>query len=1176
MVLLNGRDEFPVYSLDTAEMRFRRCALMMKTSPLFLSTQPTDLSDLEDEKTNIRAVNLYTLIVRDAQRDESNFEAFFTQNREMLSKIPPRVVLNIWLRNLTSGYEEMKLFLEVDLLTQFISMPEFSDIGVADLDKIYSEAQYDPLPGIEAFLEEQAEAEANIGNFTQVVPVEMDHLETERINFEVPFPFEGDLVEIFDRFRVSEMLPYVNNGPSRHKVHRNFTQLEEEWVQGVEETVQFYVFNRKVLLSKFNSKNYSEGTIVMGKKGEAILAIETIVGAFNNRDEVLERIFSALGSGFDKRKIEQRSIDSVVNIPKQRFNKFIFNDLIFLNPILQDLCFISETTRVGKKLFSFSYQPSGTEKKITIKLTETDVETKDQRKNKILYPLNTRYVRVRINRAQNERTAREVAEFVGRVFTLYNQHHSEITSEYTQFIPTFVELPPVAVKHNLGKEKSLHDLLPSVFLPGYARQCQKPPLIVDELVKGKEARARNYVLHGVDPYTQVLQFPREEEEGEQHWYACPNSKYPYPGLRKNILENSEQYPYVPCCYTRDQVEKKNFREYYLGYKIEEARTAFSHILKTPKFLSKGELGTVPANLSTLFESFIATSAKNVIFYRTGVPRSPTSFLDAVGTALGRSVNPQDLPRFLSSCRQNAYSQTTVQLQAILNSGAYLNPSLFYRAVEEFCGCYIYIFTRSEDGNGTIVLPPHQHVYYRYSRERRPIVLVLEHLGSESDAAEYPQCEPILFVEEKKNHFNYSAEFGAQVDTLFRTSVEWHAGTHNVTDIDPSVILPGTMAQGIDVLGKTRFLVVKYKNKELYVLTDPLPPLILPERAQTKNNEVEVCEEFIRDLGFTVVGITPDSYVVTRRGFRYSLPYAISTTSEMGTYNYAQKVARYLQEYTYWLYSRWCDQKKLEISTENTNTFAREQFVVNPEYRYPKIPRKFGLKSGYMSREKLIVPSLETAQRLVFSLDLLIVRDPQRTRQYREQDLIQDYYLDRNDFVQSEDALIFTSDRSVLEWLEGDTNEHLLHLTPPSENPKVVPKGEEKKWTKMKLDELKKLCQSQGLKISGSRELLISRLQNPGLPENQAEEKKGVPTFYLKIREEVFLVQPAVSFDNAVFLAAFWNKYGYAIRSSEEDQESGYMYYVFESPDQVRTEGESANKVVVWNEGGEMKYAALLR
>lgn len=1171
MVLLNGKYEFPLYSLDTPEMRLRRCAYMLKTSPLFLHTQPVDLSELEDEKTNIRAVNLYNLIVQNAQKDENNFGDFFLANKAILAKIPPRVILYVWLRNLASGYESVKMFLEVDLLTQFSGIPELADI--TSLDKIYNDAQYDPLPGITAFLEEQAQIEASVSGFTRVVPVEMDRLETERINFEVPFNFEGDLVEIFDRFRVSGLVPYVNNGASRHKVHREFTNLEEDWIRGAEDTVQFYVFNRKVLPAKFNPKNYSEGTIVMSEKGGAILAIETIVGASNNRDEVLERIFTALSLPFDRNiKIEQRSIDSVVNIPKQRFNKFIFNDLIFLDPILRELCYINETTRVGKKLFSFFYQPAGAEKKVTIKLTETDVETKDQRKNKILYPLNTRYVRVRINRAQDEKTAREVAEFVGRVFTLYNQQHTQITSEYKRLIPTFVELSAVAIKHNTGKDQSLHDLLPTVFLPKYARKCQKPPIIVDELVRGKEGRARNHVLYGVDPYTQVLQFPRSEEEGEQHWYACPNAKYPYPGLRENILENRDQYPYLPCCYTRDQVDKNKFREYYLGQKIEDARTTFTHILKTPKFLTKGELGTIPANLSTLFESFVS---RNVIFYRTGVPRSPTSFLDAVGTARGRSVFAQDLGRFLSSCRQNAYGQTTAQLQAILNNGSYVNPSIFYRAVEEFCGCYIYIFTRTDDGNGTIVLPPHQHVYYRYARERRPVVLILEHLGSESDAAEYPQCEPILFVEEKKNRFDYSPDFGAKVDSLFRSTVEWHAGTHNVTDISLSVILPGTVAQGIDAFGKTRFLVVKHKGKEVYVLTNPLPPLALPEKAQCKNNEVTTIEEFIRDLKFTLLRITPDVYLVKREGFQYSLPYSISTTSEMSTYNYAQKVARYLQEYSYWLYSRWCERKNLEISTENTNTFAREQFVVNPDYRYPKIPRKFSLTSGYMSNQKLIVPSLETAQRLVYSLDLLITRDPQRTRQYRTRELIQDYYLDRNDFVQDENTLIFTSVQSLADWLEGDNNEHTLHLTPPTENVEVPAEGEEKKWEKMKLDELRKLAHSRGLKTSGPKELLISRLQNPGLPENRSEEKKGVDTFYLKIQEEVFLVQPADSFDNAVFLANFWNKYGYAIRSSEEDQTSEYMYYVFESPSQVTKEGNSRNKVLLWNEAGTMKYAALL-
>lgn len=1106
MVFLNGQP-FPVYGIDTQETRVRRAALMMKTHPLFLSTEPKELADLDND-TNVIAVNLLDLMKTSAETGD--FVSFYREIDGMYGASFD-VILHMWLKFVPD------LDNSIDMITMIIEN-EFPGVNVRSIREYQGN---DQTSEIRNFLEEQSRIENELQNFnSDIIPVEMSEIEVQKITFEVKFNLDVDLVEIFDRLKVSPELPYVNNGGDRHKIYRNFKNIGVNWEFGMPTRVQFFVLNTRFPPSKFQEKAYSQGVIALAEtRGEAIMQIETVVGAKNNLEDLLSRVFSSLQ--IDQKsviKISQHSINSVVNIPKQRFNKYILADIISNDPLVSSLCYIDESVKIGRirSSVSFFYQPTGAENRITISFTETPVELKEYRRNPQMYPMDSRYIRVHINKVKNEETTKEIANFIGRVFKIYLDKKDEIAQVYSSYIPGFAELEEKKTRGGTQRGTRLQDIVPDVFIPGYARACQNPPSLADELVKPILNRANNFIITSPTPqHTQALLFPKTPEEGPQHWYVCPPGKYP--GLRVNSLGNSAKFPYLPCCYPIDQTAKKNYKNYYLDYDIKDDTSVYTHILTTPKFLNKGELGTVPSNLDSLFQNLMREKME---FYRTGTPRSPYSFIDAVSIAMGRQLIRKNVSdEMFAACRQNAFGMSITQLkEKFMDPEEYINPAVYYRALEEYFNCYIYLFTRTEGQQGAVMYPLHRHTFLRYKRDsNRPIVMILEHMGAESDAAVLPQSEIIIATVSSKNSERtmfFSGEFANKIDTMYKNTIQWYSGLMKIEDVDPN-LFKNITSQGIDSLGKTRSLAVSLGKRTVYVITDPLPPLTLLEKSSFANNSIETINEFIRIENLELVSITPDRYIVRKGGRMFYLPYSVTGKTTLGVYNQNQRIARYLQEYTYHMYSIYA--RKHGMNPNNINTFLREKTIVKANYSYPKVSRRFDLNGPYLEKERLIVHNLEMAQRLGYSVELMMRRNQKLLEDYAGFDLIQEYYLDKNDFTTDNNTVILMTDEALRNWIEEKDVEYNLHIIPTS------------------------------------------------------TEK----TFYLSFQEKVVLIQLAESFEAAVYASKVWNEEHYNGSGIIEDSESDYSYYIFETPEKITQFGVSPNRVLVWREEDQLYYGAIL-
>jgi len=158
-----------------------------------------------------------------------------------------------------------------------------------------------------------------------------------------------------------------------------------------------------------------------------------------------------------------------------------------------------------------------------------------------------------------------------------------------------------------------------------------------------------------------------------------------------------------------------------------------------------------------------------------------------------------------------------------------------------------------------------------------------------------------------------------------------------------------------------------------------------------------------------------------------------------------------------------------------------------------------------------------AQRLGFSIELLMRRNSKKLAEYRTYELIQDYYLDKNDFTPDNNAVILMTDEALRNWITEKSVEYNL-LTLPTKDENI---------------------------------------------------------FYLSLKGQIVLIQKAETFESAVNISRTWNEQGYNTRSVVEDIDSNYSYYLFESPKDITIHGNSKNKVLVWREDDELYYGAIL-
>ena len=157
---------------------------------------------------------------------------------------------------------------------------------------------------------------------------------------------------------------------------------------------------------------------------------------------------------------------------------------------------------------------------------------------------------------------------------------------------------------------------------------------------------------------------------------------------------------------------------------------------------------------------------------------------------------------------------------------------------------------------------------------------------------------------------------------------------------------------------------------------------------------------------------------------------ISTIDE---YNKYKKLARYITEYIYWLYSKYLHEKNINSyidmnSVEILKDFKNKYIRIDENYDYNTRPiyKIFSMDSGVILGNKLVLKSEENLKRLFYILKLMLNRNSEKIMTYYTRKTIENYYVDITDFNQYNFQIILEGEKSILKWIDEKNKKNIIY------------------------------------------------------------------------------------------------------------------------------------------------------
>jgi ubiquitin C-terminal hydrolase len=788
-------------------------------------------------------------------------------------------------------------------------------------------------------------------------------------------------------------------------------------------------------------------------------------------------------------KVIEKSVSGYFHIPFINFNKYVFADLVMNNEVFTRIVNIDEQKKATKKrtYIYFNHPSTGyltgtiTGKKMNSIIKKTDYKIATE--NLEFFPDSQPFVRISVSVAQNTKSVEIFQEMLKRLFSIYDEEFVQIVQDYKVYIPDFgdsnlQEDDDEEEDDDDGKEDDkgekrkrrvknvkLSEYAPDLFVSDYTRKCNQsrmPSIVSEEEALTLKEQGKDVMKFPRDPIKNGVVFPSDGEN--QHYYICNHKEHPYVGLKENKLSNSDIYPYTPCCFKAEQSEKDEFRRYYKGEEMAEPKPNKYDIIKTGKILKYNKFGTLPSNIESFFnmtDTSMTDNSKDANqnkyeYIRKGMFRNENSFIacvmeafadetdlskvekdeDAMADYFNRIREQLNQPDLIACCRQEFYDLNTQEIsEIILNLDIYFDPKLFVHLLEELYDCNIFIFSKKVV-DGDLQLPRHLQSYYKNRKEKRSI-FIFEHVGGETDNALFPQCELIV----KKNTENpsdvkgvFSYDEAKNVIKLYSTIRESYALSKYIEE----VVFPfenfQIESQVIDTYGKTRVLNILHNGKLLSLFVSPIQPIRVKETTEiyvydyTYGDDVSIAD---------TIGLKLDKTKTEAKGTIGNVSVSIMiknhTNSVLETYNFNKKMARYLSEYTFWMFSKYLKDNNLHIENYNDimrhiHDFSQTSFVIIDDYDYKHkgyISKLFSLTSPILQDEKIIVRNEETIRRLVYVLKLKVTRDPKSIYNYYDKLFIQDYYLELTDFDTFNNQKLLFGEESIQKLIDEYKKEYVL-------------------------------------------------------------------------------------------------------------------------------------------------------
>ncbi|BCB67549.1 hypothetical protein [Lymphocystis disease virus 2] len=652
----------------------------------------------------------------------------------------------------------------------------------------------------------------------------------------------------------------------------------------------------------------------------------------------------------------------------------ILADLVLTHPLVSQIVSIDESIRSHKKKPTAYLHFPGTDQ--TASVQEKTVERFNQ------YPdaCEGDYVLTVRVKTVDQKQALKIRETVAKIISVYKVEKDKIISFYREYIPSFAK---AELKKKLTKIKkiALKDVAPDIFIPTYSRQCLNIPEAVDSIDDLEDVPFMQFPIYG---------------ESQPRYYMCPYKSHPYPGLRVNNLSNKDKFPYIPCCYSKDQSKRKDskWQLYFERIKIEsratDDRNEYYVDLLPPQlidfFKSLTDLKLV--RISGAYTDESAITACKWVYKDELLPK------DAI--ALRRSWASDEINTVV--CAQELYAAGEERRFNVLKKDFLSSESLdlerYFRLLEEVFDVYIYCF----DQKGPISWPslgPH----YRFKPKNKQVVLIYK--SQTPRGIQYDLIVALPDIDRKgpiKNSVTSFSPLDSFVERLDNFISELNKIYVNGQATAPLFLKKlDVIAQKLDFYGKARVLIFS----DFALETQPLPPYYVPiyeEKETPKTSSPNVIKAVLGNR-FKIISIDSNGMKgILDNCCECFIPLQSKTEKiyHLKDFTKAEKTARLLKEYVKQLFALDYNLSK-DLTQKDFVTFAKNRLTVIPDHDYGFPFKSKFIDNPFLIDNKLVVPDQETTRRLMYYIYLEYSHDRNSFEKYKTISSIPNFFLTPVDF-----------------------------------------------------------------------------------------------------------------------------------------------------------------------------------
>lgn len=650
---------------------------------------------------------------------------------------------------------------------------------------------------------------------------------------------------------------------------------------------------------------------------------------------------------------------------------------------------------------------------------------------------------------------------------LKNKKYDGPVYDKTERVNNFLEAyRSFKIEDEIGKDKiTLGSKFPDIYMSGYPRFCQYQPSIINEKDK--------------DNYKNYLEFP------EGNFLACEHKKLPYIGMKDNYLDNNEEYPQLPCCYSKLKKEKDEETVTIDPLKPVGNKSIYS-ISDEPRF------GYLPEDLNLVFKLFdINIFYKDIVYLRQSVDKSPISSLLCLTTIFEDVLLDEALEKIKKLVKSNYGSTTFINsnnIDFLIDNEEFLDAEQLLPIYEKIFGCKIVLFclNRNNPEGGLCSIKYRIKIFNTPDTdEDTPYVFLFESMGSVVDKYKYPQYEYIVRGSLKKgkvdkildNTFtladdqvllnniittykslfpveDFSLKFknkivhqkfdyngfirillfqnglSCLVDPIFSLNIKYKELVSNYT-ISPDL---HTFDNVYNFMKSE-----KLKNIEKYVINEKVYGLIGYKRINASKYikiYIPICSgevtEDISEYSLTRNSICPKNLVCSNTDIIND-----ERNSYIQKYIYMSQLSRCLIANIFFLFSiKYKTQSDINLENfEELKTIMSDSFVIDEMFYRNTISlsRYLSTESILFNNNKLKVPSRECIEKLIYTLYIKLRQNRDMVINYSDNKYITNFYEDIRDFTVDINFLLLNNSSLVL-FYNYETPKYTLHYNiPPNED-----------------------------------------------------------------------------------------------------------------------------------------------